>query len=464
MAYVLGFDHDLFLSYAHTDSAEWIRALEQSLHQQLRERLGADVDIWQDINNIRFGQNWTEEINHAISSAAAFLAVISPGYRTSEWCADERKTFLDNSKSGNQLQAGSFYRFLKLIRLPWPGDGHKKFLQELQHIDFFERRPGTGVEVELTPGTNEFRARVADAASAIAALLVEMRRRRESVFVAAASPDCSKARSALRAELRALGYDVRPDGPIDDAFGDDLIKDDIKPAILSTHLLGGVYDPFVDHQIDLAMELGKRLVFWFTPEALTTRDQRQSSLVESIRLGKRQQGQWSLLTNASLRANIDDLMGMLRPQAASPDAKVDAGLVYLVCDPTTAEDAGFARQLQDDIGRTEGLRVEVPLADSPGVSARPDLHQKLLREADGLLLYRKAAPERWLYQTLPDVVYAERLYQRPQLTSKGFLLNDASVLQGFSGVPLFLQSPEFTLKDIEAFLAPLRERGAHVTA
>jgi hypothetical protein len=463
MPYVLGFDHDLFLSYAHTDSAEWIRALEQSLRQQLRERLGADVDIWQDTNNIRFGQNWPDEINNAIWSAAAFLAVISPGYRTSEWCGGERKTFLDPCKAGNQLQAGSFYRFLKLVKLPWPGNAHEKFHHELQHIDFFERHSGTGVEVELTPGTNEFRARVADAASAIAALLVEMRRRRESVFVAAATPDCSKVRSALRAELRALGYDVRPDGPIDDGFGDDLIKEDIQPAILSAHLLGGVYDPFVDHQIDLAVELGKRLVFWFTPEALTTQDQRQRSLVESVRLGKRQQGQWSLLTNASPRANILDLLGMLRPQAVNADAKVDSGLVYLLCDPTTPEDADFARQLQEDIGTAEGLRVEVPLAESPGVSARPDLHQKLLREADGLLLYRKVAPERWLYQTLPEVVYAERLYQRPQLRSKGFLLNDASVLQGFSGVPLFLQSPEFSLKDIEPFLAPLRERGTHVT-
>jgi hypothetical protein len=40
-------------------------------------------------------------------------------------------------------------------------------------------------------------------------------------------------------------------------------------------------------------------------------------------------------------------------------------------------------------------------------------------------------------------------------------LNDASVVQGISGVPVFLQSPQFTLKDIEPFLDKLRERGAH---
>ena len=466
MAYVPGFHHDLFLSYSHNDSAEWIRALEESLRQQLRERLGADVHIWQDQNNIRFGQNWSQEIRDGIRGSAGFLTVLSPSYRNSDWCAQERKVFLDHCNARNELRAGDFYRFLKLVKLPWPANGHEKFHQELQHINFFERHPGSGAEVELVPGTAEFRARVGEAVRAIASLLLEMRRRRESVFIAGTTEDCSKASAGLRNELRALGYDVRPDGPIDEGFDDDLIKEDIKPAILSAHLLGGVYDSFVDHQIDLAMDLEKRLVFWLTREAENTQDPRQRSLIEAIRLGKRQRGQWSLLNNVSQRAVIQDLLAMLRPRAAAPrvPANGEAALVYLLCDTTTPEDAGFARQLQADIQKEEGMQVELPLANSPNVSARQDLHEKLLRESDGLLLYRRAAPERWLFQTLPDVVYAERLLQRPQLRSKGFLLNDASVLQGFSGVPLFLQSPEFTLKDIEPFLAPLRERDAHVAA
>ena len=144
-----------------------------------------------------------------------------------------------------------------------------------------------------------------------------MRRRREAVFIASTSDDCSKARAGLRNELRALGYDVRPDGPIDKGFDDDLIKEDIKPAMLSVHLLGGVYDSFVDHQIDLTMELEKRLVFWLTREAENTQDLRQRGLIEAIRLGKRQRGQWSLLNNISQRAVIHDLLGMLRPRTAA---------------------------------------------------------------------------------------------------------------------------------------------------
>ena len=120
--YVSGFVHDLFLSYSHNDSAEWIHALEESLRQQLWERLGAEVHIWQDENKIRFGQNWCDEIRNGIRSSAGFLAVLSPVYRNSDWCAEESKVFLEHCEAHNELKAGSFYRFLKLVKLPWPGN------------------------------------------------------------------------------------------------------------------------------------------------------------------------------------------------------------------------------------------------------------------------------------------------------------------------------------------------------
>ena len=143
MTYVPGFTHDIFLSYAHGDSKEWIRALEESLRQQLRERLGVDVRIWQDANNIRCGQAWPDEIQQGVLGAAAFLAVLSPSYQNSDWCAKERRIFLDHCKASQSLKAGSYYRFLKLLKMPWPDDGHEEFHQEFQYVSFFERRPAS---------------------------------------------------------------------------------------------------------------------------------------------------------------------------------------------------------------------------------------------------------------------------------------------------------------------------------
>src|SRR5271156_2566729 len=166
MAYVPGFEHDLFFSYAQDDSPEWVRALEQSLRQDLIDRLGPDVSIWRDKNGIRFGQNWREEIEDALKTSAALLAVVSPSYQRSIWCSRERKIFVDHAKTASLYKAGRYYRFLKLVRLPWADNAQKGFFPELQEVTFFEQGRDEE-EIEHVPGTKEFDAKVRQAGQAI---------------------------------------------------------------------------------------------------------------------------------------------------------------------------------------------------------------------------------------------------------------------------------------------------------
>jgi hypothetical protein len=70
MAYVPGFDTDLFLSYARGDGEEWVGALEESLARELTSRLG-EVQIWRDEKNIRFGQDWPQELRPSIAVASS---------------------------------------------------------------------------------------------------------------------------------------------------------------------------------------------------------------------------------------------------------------------------------------------------------------------------------------------------------------------------------------------------------
>jgi len=457
MAYVPGFNHDLFLSYAHDDSPEWIRALEESLRQQLQERLGDRIHIWQDQQKIRFGQDWPEQIQLGLHSSAGLLAIVSPNYRRSDWCADERNAFLDHCKTSNQLKVGGYFRFLKVIKTPWPGNDHEEFFKDHQHINFFEHRQTGEVIADITefvPGTEEFRKRIAQAAQAIGSLLERMRRSREAVFLAGTTRDAFEARKSLGKELHAHGYDVRPDGPIDDGYSSALIKKELAPALLSVHILGGQYDPFLEKQIDLALELDQRLVFWFTREAETTQDPRQKQLIEEIRLGKRgTASEW--LNSRNAQAFAQHLFEKLkpRPQSAAPAASAKAR-IYLLCDPTTPGDADFARDLQAKIEKLEGMTVDLPAPNGGD-------HQRLLRDSDGLLLYRREAPEQWLRLTAPYVIHAETLIDRLRpCNAKGVLLADPSLLPA-GAVPIFRSSSEFTSSDIEPFLAKLRDRGAH---
>jgi len=462
MAYVPGFEYDLFLSYAHDDSPEWVRALEESLRQDLIDRLGPEVAIWRDKDNIRFGQNWHEEIQDGVQRSAAFLAIVSPNYRRSDWCARERKIFLDQTKSSGQAKAGRYYRFLKLVRLPWPDNAHEGFHSELQQVCFFERGRGGEEEIEFTPGTNEFRAKVREAGQAIKSLLLEMRRGREAVFIAGSTDHTLQAAKELRQELRAQAYDVRPEGPLDEGYSDELIGKEMQPAVLSVHLLGPAYDSFAEHLIDLAIKLEKRLTFWLTREAEESQDARQRQLLEQI---QQKPGDWTLLRNRSSRAVIQDILGMLRPKPAAAPANTNghAPRVYVLCDPNTPEDAERAREIQARIREKEHMQVDLPATAPQGGLTLAELHQKMLRECDGLLLYRKAAPKKWLLETYNDVLFTEDLVDRPTpVQSKAFLVNDPSVLLGrVGGVPILPQAEEVRLSDLEPFLAPLRKRNAH---
>src|SRR5262249_26458310 len=86
-----------------------------------------------------------------------------------------------------------------------------------------------------------------------------------------------------------------------------------------------------------------------------------------------------------------------------------------------------------------------------------DAHQAHLRECDGVLLYRNAAPLRWLLQQAPGVLLAEQILQRPPLKAKAFLVDQPDVLAGFPNV--FERPTTVDLNILEPFLASLRPAG-----
>jgi hypothetical protein len=56
MAYVPGFEHDLFISYAHGDDRDWINRLIDRLRPALKRLLGSEAQIWIDDDNLRASQ------------------------------------------------------------------------------------------------------------------------------------------------------------------------------------------------------------------------------------------------------------------------------------------------------------------------------------------------------------------------------------------------------------------------
>ncbi len=101
MAYVAGYEHDIFISYAHRDDESpagaqqgWVTTLCQELRKGLSAKLdGPPPDVWMD-HRLAMNAALGPELDERLSRSAVLLIVVSPPYLGSHWCREERGTFL----------------------------------------------------------------------------------------------------------------------------------------------------------------------------------------------------------------------------------------------------------------------------------------------------------------------------------------------------------------------------------
>jgi hypothetical protein len=459
-AFVPGFQHDLFISYAHEDDKRWVQAFEDELRDEVSRRLGMGISVWQDTSRIRAGENWQAAIQEGIEGTAAFMAIVSPRYQNSQWCARERNEFRRRFKPE---EFGTSGRFFKAVKTPWPDNAHRFFLQEVQDVDFYKDDPDG--HVEFTPGSRDFKRAVRKLADGVELLLRRMRRANQRVHVAWPVEECLVAWEQLSDELRSKGFDVAPMGPRDASFADKLLMADMDRAVLSVHLLGSVHDPFSERMALLAADLEHQMIFWMTSGADTTADEKQRTLIESIRRGVRPDNTarewphgWSLIADAGVRKFIDAVVTKLRPQppAVPVSAPPDTPTIYIVHDATTPEDTRVALDLKEQIGRHEKMEVFVSRADLSSPTELKLWHENLLRSCEGVLLYRNAAPEGWWNQLAPEIILAERRFERQPIKSRAFLLPRAPSWEVGPDVKVIPYRSPFEFSELEPFLNPLR--------
>jgi hypothetical protein len=463
--FVPGFENDLFISYSHADDLAWIQAFEKSLAEELVRRLGHEVAVWQDGKRLRVGQNWQTEIEAGVQGAAVFIAVLSPSYENSDWCKRERDFFRQLFKMPDAFANSK--RFFKVLKTPWENDGHKYFLPAIQSLAFFHREDGSADDFELLPGTGEFRTAIVSLANSVKQTLYRLRRERERVFVGSPAKDCLDVWNQLREELRNQGYDVQPAGRRDpEFFTDELVRGEMDKALLSVHLLGASYDAFVERQITLSADLEQRLLFWLAPGTGAEADAPQRQLVEVLENGLRPDRTsaklppgWSLRRELTPRALIQEVLASLKPKpaAAPPADSSSSSHVYIVHDATTPEDSRIAAELRDQIEAREGLSVSLSRADLSSAAELRLRHEKLMQTCDGVLLCRKDAPEQWLKEMAPEVIFAEKLLKRGPFKSRALLTTDPALWTGF--LQTITYKPPLSLQDLEPFLAPLRGGG-----
>jgi hypothetical protein len=458
-AFVPGFLHDIFISYAHRDDPAWVAAFERSLREAVAQRLGSDIVVWQDVPNIRVGDTFSNEIEGALEGSAIVVALSSPSYLNSDWCTSERATFARHLERSGGLHASG--RFFVAVKAPMDDvDGHS-VLPDLQQILFY--RPGDRQlpETEFVPGSEDFKNSIRRLAFDIANRLRRLRSSSQRIFIGSPHDDCIRPWRQLASELRKH-YDVQPPARRDAAFAEALLQSEMKDARLSVHLLGAAYDAFAERQILLAADANHRLLIWIAAAA-SQAEPRQEGLLASLRNGVRPgtsdaqlPAGWAVVADKGPRKLIDDVLEQMRATTAPTAATEGNADVYIIQDATTEEDTRVARSIADLVAQQEHFTVAVSRADLGSSRTVQDRHERMMKTCRGVLLYRKAAPDAWLRQLAPEVILAERLLNRQPLRSKAFLLPDTGGWDGVPDLKVIPYTPGFQVRDLETFLAPLR--------
>ncbi len=100
MAFIPGFEYDIFISYAHVDNLalegemKWVEQFHKQLEIALAKRIGrvGIVKIWRD-KRLEGDQLFDETIQNSVDNSALFLALTSNGYLASDYCKDELQAF-----------------------------------------------------------------------------------------------------------------------------------------------------------------------------------------------------------------------------------------------------------------------------------------------------------------------------------------------------------------------------------
>ena len=94
-----------FMSYVrfndvHDDGQ--LSALRERLSAEVRAQTGNEFPIFQDRNDIAWGQSWQQRIDEALDAVTLLLVIITPGLFRSPACRNEVKKFLERERNLNR--------------------------------------------------------------------------------------------------------------------------------------------------------------------------------------------------------------------------------------------------------------------------------------------------------------------------------------------------------------------------
>ncbi|HEX7423306.1 MAG TPA: toll/interleukin-1 receptor domain-containing protein, partial [Terriglobales bacterium] len=221
MAYVPGFQYDLFVSYACNDDDGRLAQFVNNLRVYLAGELGklfTERSVFfdrQDLN--RTPLEWKKKLEQSAESAAILVPFLSPRYVDSDYCAKELEWFLEEPPLRWPAGTEEVYRVCPVLWRAFDAEMMSQIAPEIR-----------SAQEQRSPGVEEFGQKIANG-------LRLMRRSRQTVFVGETE---NEARQKVRDEMSRMGFRVMPSAPM--AYSDPhLIRTQLGEARLAVHFVGG---------------------------------------------------------------------------------------------------------------------------------------------------------------------------------------------------------------------------------
>lgn len=442
--------HDAFISYTHDnnllrdpDGNGWVDNFHLHLEVHLLQFAGRKVAVWRD-PQMPGNAVLRKSLRDKIEGAVALVAILSPGYITSEWCMAELREFCALAEETGGLHLNGRSRVFVVVKLPPDGGTYPEEIAEQMRYEFFEPNRKTmrpdEFRADIRNRDERYWLKLQELAWDLKELLREMgrlpapvavggnlfvdssRNPKKTIYLAETTADLAEQRRQIKEELILHGYNVLPKEPLPYVLEDYAkeVKKNLAQAEASINLLGRTYGLIPDGagdrsilrlQLDLANEFAngrsdfKRLI-WM-PEGWEASDDKLGELL----------GQLKLLTDPHravefLQTSLEEfktlmhkrlttsLNGHAAKTSATP-ARVDRRKVYLICD---RRDILEAKPLISYLQKERGYEVVLPeFEEIEGDIPLAEIHQQNLLECDGVIVYYGHGSSRWVAAKRSDI-------------------------------------------------------------
>ena len=255
MAYIKGYEYDIFISYCHIDNEEsnarntgWVERFYNELTVLLRRSIGTrDISIWWDSRRLDGSIVFDDAIAEALKRSAILICLNSPSFLHSAYCRKELEAFyLHAGQDDYGLTLKNHFRILNLLLFNIPYAQWPKELNGTTGFGFHDAKEDEQ-GYTLAVKSVKFKTQLHKLKDAIIGLINEFGQAPPkpaveqgfTIYFGDVSDSLSTQKERAINELKKKGYnichDIPPPYPSDEH--ERAVMEKLEQAHLSVHLL-----------------------------------------------------------------------------------------------------------------------------------------------------------------------------------------------------------------------------------